>query len=105
MFDHYDPPITHGIGLARRSDPPESKQAAREIALHLPRLQGEVLKMVAWYPTRTVSELAEIYNERDPRKIGRRISELVAAGKVYKSDSRRCSVTGKTAGVWRTVVK
>lgn len=87
--------------LARRNDPEESKKAAREIAPKLGRLHYQVLTMVKTYPDHTVSELSDIYNQRDPRYIGRRLPELARTGKVYKSGSKQCYITHKTAATWR----
>jgi hypothetical protein len=87
--------------LARRNDPEESKKAAREIVPRLNFLHYQVLAMVTKNPDHTVNELAEFYRSRDPRRIGRRLPELAAQGKVFKSGSRQCTVTHRTAATWR----
>jgi hypothetical protein len=94
--------------LARRTDPEESKKAAREIIPHLGKLQREVLGIVTRHPDCTQAELHwDVMNAAssnqywDTRRIGRRLPELLAQGKVYKSGSRKCRVTGRTAATWR----
>lgn len=89
-----------GKTLARKTDPPESKKAAAEIIVKIPKLQADVLEMVRRYPDRTTNELAQIFDMRDPRKIGRRLPELAADLRVVKTGSRKCNVTGKTAATW-----
>lgn len=92
--------------LARRNDPEESKKAAREIAPHIGTLQKQVLELVKKNPDWTQAELTAsvfVHQEgyRDSRRIGRRLPELAALGKVYKSGSRPCRVTGRTAATWK----
>ena len=95
--------------LARRNDPEESKTAAREIVPKLGNLQRTVLRLVTEYPDRTAAELLwDVCNfatarSYDARWIGRRLPELAAQGRVFKSGSRRCTTTGKTAATWRAV--
>jgi hypothetical protein len=94
--------------LARRNDPEESKKAAREIVPHLGKIHREVLELVRQHPDHTQAELhwdvmnaASDSRYMDSRRIGRRLSELAAQGKVYKSGSRKCHTTGHTAATWR----
>lgn len=96
--------------LSRRNDPEESKAAAREIVKHLNKLHREVLTLVRNYPDHTQAELhwdicnaASSRSYQDSRRIGRRLPELAAMGKVYKSGSRKCTVTGRSAATWRAV--
>lgn len=90
--------------LARRNDPATSKAAALEIIDHLSDLQAQTLDLVRLHPGRTVSELADLGNIRDPRKINRRLPELLKMGCVRrKLDGERCSITGRTAGRWWAV--
>ena len=89
-----------GHKLARRGHPETSRTAADAVAVKLGELQRRVLDLIARNPGLTVSELAAITRERDPRAIGRRLSELLAQGKVIR-EVRVCTVTGKSASTWR----
>jgi predicted HTH transcriptional regulator len=87
--------------LARRTDPEESKKAAREIVGRLAECQENALWYVRMRPDSTAMELAAGFDMSDSRRIGRRLPELAARGKVFKSGSRPCRITGKTAATWR----
>lgn len=86
--------------LARSSHPETSKAAARAVAGKVAMVQLEVLGMLAAHPGCTVSELAQRYGLRDPRHIGRRLPELVEAGKATRGQARLCRVTGHNATTW-----
>ena len=88
-----------GLTLARSTDPGESRQAADEIIAHLPTLQAHAVALIRQSPGRTVSELADEYGIRDPRRIGRRLSELWNRGLVRKK-TKLCSITGRNAAGW-----
>lgn len=85
---------------ARSSHPETSKLAAGDVAGDLPRLHREVLHLVQAHPRRTASELAAISEERDVRRVGRRLSELVDLGKLRRCAPRTCDITGRTAITW-----
>lgn len=86
--------------LARRNDPVESKQAAEYIVSRVGYLQGEVMALVRRHPGQTVNELSELFHQRDPRRIGRRLPELLRLGCVTKGTSRPCTITGRMAATW-----
>lgn len=88
-----------GLALSRSSDPVESRDAAGMIVAHLPTLQAHALALVRMHPGCTVSELAERFALRDPRRIGRRLSELFAVGIVEKTP-KLCTITNRTAAGW-----
>lgn len=86
--------------LSRRSDPPQSKEAAHAAAPKLGAVQAELEAVVRKYPNRTVNELAAASGIRDPRRYGRRTNELVKAGRIRESGVRKCSMTGRNAATW-----
>lgn len=83
--------------LARRGDPPTSKQAAAEIAPHLGELQARVVEALRGRGGRTATELTTLEGIGDPRRYNRRLTELVRAGIVVVGATRPCRVTGKNA--------
>lgn len=90
--------------LARRAHPATSKAAAVEVLGEINDLQAKTLDLVRSNPGRTVSELADIANARDPRTIGRRLPELLEKRRVRRAlDGDRCSVTGRMAARWWAV--
>jgi hypothetical protein len=87
--------------LARCGDPVESKEAAREIQPRLSELKQRVYQMVLQKPGRTTQELAELFDVRDIRDIGRRLPELERDGRVRRESSEvRCRVSGRKAARW-----
>jgi len=86
--------------LARRNDPLESKEAAKEVVKTLAEKQAWALHCIQSRPGWTVNELAEWLDLRDPRRIGRRLPELVRMGRAYKGGTRICRMTGKNAAIW-----
>lgn len=88
---------TDGHSLARRGDPPTSKQAAAEIAPHLGDLQARVVEALRGRGGRTATELTSLEGIGDPRQFNRRLPELVKAGIVVVGATRPCRVTGKSA--------
>lgn len=89
-----------GLPLSRAADPETSHEAADKIATDLPKLQNLALAKVWRWPGRTVSELAELADARDPRSIGRRLPELERKGLVRRGDARKCGVTRVNAATW-----
>jgi predicted HTH transcriptional regulator len=92
--------FAQGRTLARRDDPETSKIAAAEIVPQLGELQAWVLDLVQKDPRRTVSEMAEGLNLRDPRQIGRRLNELRKAGRIREAGKRQCSITNRACIVY-----
>jgi predicted transcriptional regulator len=90
-----------GLALSRAADPETSHLAADEIAQSLSRRQQTALAVVIRWPGRTVSELSELNDCRDPRTIGRRLPELERQGLVRREDARECRITGRLAHTWR----
>lgn len=86
-----------------RKNQPTSKLSAEQIVDDLPRLKLYVLGCVKQSPGLTVSELALRFEERDPRRIGRRLHELEDDGLVKRNGARECRVTGRQAFVWEPV--
>ncbi len=95
------PSVGDARKLARRDDPPESKAAAAEIAPYVESVKQDALDLVDRYPDRTVSELATLFDARDPRQIGRRLPELEADGLVVRFRGDPCSITRRAAARWR----
>lgn len=94
----YNPP-----SLARRDHPVTSKLAAAQVSPDLGRLQAYVLACVQRWPDSTANELAAHTDQRDVRKIGRRLNELVKAKAAIVSGARPCRITGRVAQTWRSV--
>jgi hypothetical protein len=86
--------------LARRADPMTSKAAASAVVKDLGRLQHWALGVVREYPSSTVNEMADKLQLRDPRKLGRRMNELVARGCILEMGSRKCRITGRHAAIY-----
>lgn len=89
--------------VARRSDPATSQMAAKAIAKKLPGMQGWALRMVENYPRQTCNEIAAAIGLRDPRRIGRRLSELEKKGLVRCTGVRPCTVTGRPSQTYEVV--
>jgi len=86
--------------LARKTDPKTSKAAANAIVEDLGRLQQWALAVVRDHPSSTVNEMAHKLSLRDPRKLGRRMNELVARGCIVEMGSRKCRITGRQATIY-----
>lgn len=87
--------------LRRNADPATSKEAARLIVPKLGQLQQEALDMVVRWPGKTQAEFSHIdTRHKDSRRIGRRLPELVALGKLRRGAPRKCTVTGRSATTW-----
>lgn len=80
--------------LARRSDPITSHEAARDIAPHLSTIQQRVMDFLRGRGGSTATELATQMGYGDPRKVNRRLTELVRDGRVTVGATRPCRVTG-----------
>lgn len=89
--------------LSRSLHPETSKEAARQIESDLPRLHRRVLDLIREHPGRTANELAAIAQDRDVRRVGRRLSELEEMVMIRRCASRRCEITGHTAATWEPV--
>lgn len=68
-------------------------------------IQKQVLEAVRSWPDSTSQELASRSGEGDPRRLNRRLSELVALGFVKKGATRKCSVTGRQAAPYSPTAK
>lgn len=87
--------------LARHTDPPTSHQAARAISPHLNELQREALAAIDKWPDQTATELSSYLGHDDPRRLNRRVGELIKAGFIIVSSERLCTVTGHNARTYR----
>ncbi|MEQ8767174.1 MAG: winged helix-turn-helix domain-containing protein [Planctomycetota bacterium] len=89
------------LPLARQTDPATSHEAAAAIRPQLGALQTRVLALIHAHPDRTATELAGLAFEADPRRVNRRISELLRDGRAEVSGTRPCDVTGRSAQTYR----
>jgi predicted ArsR family transcriptional regulator len=89
--------------VARRSDPETSQMAARAVADRLPGMQAWALRIVDEFPRQTVNEMAAAIDLRDPRRIGRRLSELEKKGRIRCAGVRACSITGRPSQTYEVV--
>lgn len=85
-------------GLARRTDPATSHEAAEKVDL----AKGEwlALEAVRDCPGWTARELDARFAPKSDRAIGKRLCLLERSGKVYRGVRRRCRVTGNNATTW-----
>lgn len=83
--------------LSRTDGPKTSALAAGELQSELGSLQEWALDAVRSDPGKTQRELGAIHCPEDLRKIGRRLNELVEAGRLRVGDKRECSITHRTA--------
>lgn len=88
------------LPLFRRSDPPESRAAARRIAPKLGDLHRWAIDVVRRYPGRTATELTELAGELDPRRLNRRLGELAKLGRLRRGQPRPCRITDRRAATW-----
>lgn len=86
--------------LARRDGHATSKAGAVDAAARLGELQAFALYCIDRWPGRTSTELARLAGHNDPRRINRRLNELVKAGLIVSEGSRACSITGRQAMTW-----
>jgi len=89
--------------MARKCHPSTSAEAAVYFA---PKRRGSQLRALGFVsnnPGKTANELALIAEDRDSRKIGRRLPELEKEGLVTRGGPRECQVTGRNATIWFTV--
>jgi len=89
--------------MARADHPKTSHEAAQYMQDKLRATQLYALRMVRENPEKTANELSQIANERDNRKIGRRLPELAKMGLIIRMEPRPCQVTGRNATVWKAV--
>lgn len=94
-----EPEITPKM-LRRNEHPETSDLSAKAIIKALPALYTEVLAAVAKWPGSTANELALNANQRDVRRYGRRLPELLKAGHIRAGEIRACRVTGRMAQTW-----
>lgn len=87
--------------LRRRDDPPASHAAAEAAVPELGRLQAWALGLIQAHPRCTVSEIAERESLRDPRRLGRRLNELLELGLIRAAGERRCSITNRQCRVYQ----
>ncbi len=86
--------------LTRKTHPQQSLRAAEEIQGSLGPLQTEAVEMVRRHPRQTTKEIAKVEGLDDNRRLGRRLPELVEAGRVRRAGVRRCSLTNRNAETW-----
>ena len=87
--------------MRRASDPETSHEGAKHIERHLNKLHKWTIECVRESPGLTQLELSRKYELTDPRKIGRRLSELADPTKgtpILRTEVvDRCSVSGRIA--------
>jgi len=78
--------------LARHDHPETSKEAARDIlkSATLGELQRDAMEYLKKFGPATTEGLADRYNTLDERTLGRRLSELKAAGLVRVVGTETC---------------
>ena len=86
--------------LARRGDPWTSKKSAEEIIDSLSALRKRAFDLIKANPGKIARELSDIANDRDERKIGRRLNELEELGLIRRGEERKCAVTGRYCATW-----
>lgn len=86
--------------LARKDDPDTSKEAATAILSELGSLHKWVLEVVSKYPGKTASELGQLEEQRDVRRIGRRLGELEEMKLIQRGDPRSCTITTRNCHTW-----
>jgi hypothetical protein len=96
------PQTFHDLDLWRRSDPPTSRAAGREIRGKLAHLHRVALDLVERFPGRTGQELSALAEIGDPRTINRRLGELEKFGRLVRGEPRACEITGRAAATWWT---
>jgi len=62
-----------------------------------------VVGMITNSPNKTGKELADEYGFADTGVVTKRISDAERKGYIESSDTRKCSITGRTAQVWNIV--
>lgn len=83
--------------LARSTDPDQSRASAAAIRPVLGELQREAFEAVVRWPGRTGTELSQLSGHPDPRRLNRRLGEILRAGVIIESDVRPCEHTGRQA--------
>lgn len=96
--DQYEVPARR---LARRCDPKTSRESARYAAQHLGDWQQRALEAVRGCSGGTASEIAASIGEATNHQLSRRLPELERAGLVVRGEARECSVTHRSAAIWR----
>ena len=86
--------------LRRGTDPTPSDLGAIDVLPRLGKLQARALRAVGEWPGRTSTELAHLCGYGDPRRINRRITELVRGGLIIRGEIRTCTVTKRVAAVY-----
>lgn len=85
--------------LARRTDPPTSKAAAKSVSDIVSLHDGKILAALAIAPGNK-DEIAAMCGLNEQQVI-RRIARLVERGKVVDTGITRSTATGRMATVWR----
>ncbi len=85
--------------LARQSGPKTSKEGVAHIVKRLPQAQERALQAVSRHPGLTCAETEQAEGVRE-RTYGRRLHELVRAGKIQRCEARICAVSGLKAHTW-----
>ena len=89
--------------LRRREHPKTSHAAAQAVAPELGKLQAWALDLIRAHPRSTVSEIADREELRDPRRLGRRLNELLELGLIRGAGQRRCSMTNRSCRVYEAI--
>jgi hypothetical protein len=88
--------------LARSDGPETSRAAARQVAPKLSGLRARVLDLVREHPGCTATELAHHAGDGDPRRVNRRLPELVRDGLLVRGPARPCLITGLKAHTYHS---
>lgn len=91
------------MALARTNDPITSQESAKHVVTKLSNVQQRVLNLIQLYPNKTARELEQIAEGTiiPADNVHKRISELAARSSIYSPGKRRCSITKRTAQVWK----
>ena len=91
------PELSDYTPLARSSDPNQSHISAALIRPILGELQRETYAVVERWPDHTGTELSGLAGHADPRRLNRRLTELMRIGVIIESGVRACEHTGRQA--------
>lgn len=86
--------------LSRSEDPDTSKTAAVAISPYLKGERERAWNLLLNNQNSTASELAALAQDRDVRKVGRRLSELERLGFVIRNGVKNCRITGRECTMW-----
>lgn len=87
--------------MSRRTDPPESHEAAHQITATGTRghLTQQAIDLVHRMPGKTARELEKL-NGLENGVVRKRLTDALHLGKVKKGPPRKCAFSGKSAATW-----